>query len=242
VRRPEPWYRFALLTLRPAISLWFNWRFEGMENIPAEGPLLVACNHISYVDPLAHGLMLVRAGRLPRFLAKRELYADRFVRRALEGARHIPVDRGSGSMAPVLAAVKALKEGEAVIVYPEGTITRKEDWTPMHGKTGIARLALAAEVPVMPMAVWGSQSVWQRAGVRSLSFGRPVWVKAGIPLDFSEYQGRQEDPKALHAVADAVMEAITRLVQDLRGRYPKRWAPAGALETYGKKAGARARS
>jgi len=77
--------------------------------------------------------------------------------------------------------------------------------------------------------------------VRSLSFGRPVWLKAGVPLDFSEYQGRQ-DPKALHAVADAVMDAITRLVKDLRGRYPRRWAPAGALETYGRKAGARARS
>ena len=224
MRRPEPWYRFALLPLRPAISLWFNWRFEGMENIPPEGPLLVACNHISHLDPLAHGLMLVKAGRLPRFLAKKELFADRFVRRALEGARHIPVDRGSGSRVPVVAAVKALKEGEAVIVYPEGTITRNPDWTPMHGKTGIARLALAAEVPVLPLALWGSQAVWQRDGIRSFSFGRPLWLKAGSPLDFSEFDERRDDPAALHKVADTVMEAITRLVIDLRSRYPARWA------------------
>jgi len=224
VRRPEPWYRLALLTLRPAISLWFNWRFEGMENIPAEGPLLVACNHISYLDPLAHGLMLVKAGRLPRFLAKKELYGDWLVRRALEGARHIPVERGSGSMAPVVTAVKALKEGEAVIVYPEGTVTRNLDWTPMQGKTGIARLALAAEVPVLPLAVWGSQAVWQRAGPRSFSFGRPIWLKAGPALDFSEFEDRHDDPAVLRKVADGVKEAITGLVQDLRSRYPKRWA------------------
>jgi 1-acyl-sn-glycerol-3-phosphate acyltransferase len=226
VRRPEPWYRFALLTLRPAISLWFNWRFEGMENIPPEGPLLVACNHISYFDPLAHGFMLVKAGRLPRFLAKKELYGDWLVRRALEGARHIPVERGSGSMVPVVAAVKALKEGEAVIVYPEGTITRNPDSTPMHGKTGIARLALAAEVPVLPLALWGSQTVWQREGIRSFSFGRPMWLKAGPALDFPEFEGRQDDPAALHKVADSVMEEITRLVLDLRSRYPRRWASA----------------
>lgn len=227
MRRPEPWYRFALFTLRPAISLWFNWRFEGMENIPAEGPLLVACNHISYLDPLAHGLMLVRAGRLPRFLAKKELYEEWLVRRALEGARHIPVERGSGSMAPVVAAVKALKEGEAVIVYPEATITKNPDWTPMHGKTGIARLALAAEVPVLPVALWGSQAVWQREGLRGMAFGRPLWLKAGVPLDFSEFEGRQDDHAVLRKVTDTVMEAIARLVADLRSRYPKRWGGMG---------------
>jgi 1-acyl-sn-glycerol-3-phosphate acyltransferase len=207
--------------------LWFNWRFEGMENIPAEGPLLVACNHISYLDPLAHGLMLVRAGRLPRFLAKKELYEEWLVRRALEGARHIPVERGSGSMAPVVAAVKALKEGEAVIVYPEATITKNPDWTPMHGKTGIARLALAAEVPVLPVALWGSQAVWQREGLRSVAFGRPLWLKAGVPLDFSEFEGRQDDHAVLRKVTDTVMEAIARLVADLRSRYPKRWGGMG---------------
>ena len=74
--RPEPWYRFLELTLRPILAMWFNWRFEGKEHIPDEGPLLVACNHISYLDPLAHAYMLVRSGRRPRFLAKNELYGS----------------------------------------------------------------------------------------------------------------------------------------------------------------------
>ena len=154
MRPPEPWYRFAVTTLRPPIALWFNWRFEGMEHIPHDGPLLVAANHVSYFDPLAHGYMLVRAGRRPRYLAKKELYGNWFLRNLLDGAKQIPVERGTGSAAPVEAASKALKDGEVVVVYPEGTVTRNPDFTPMQAKTGIARLTLATDVPVLPIAVW----------------------------------------------------------------------------------------
>jgi len=66
VRKIEPWFTFAEAVLRPPAAFWFNWRFEGMENVPAEGPLLVACNHISYLDPLANAYAIVRAGRRPR--------------------------------------------------------------------------------------------------------------------------------------------------------------------------------
>ena len=166
--RPEPLYRFAELTLRPVIALWFNWRFEGREHIPGEGPLLVACNHISYLDPLAHGYMLVKSGRRPRFLAKNELYGNPIMRTLLHRTRQIPVERGSGSHAPVEAAAQALKDGDSVLVYPEGTVTTNADFTPMRGKTGIARLTLTSEVPVLPIAVWGSQHVWQREGARGL--------------------------------------------------------------------------
>ncbi|MDP8955963.1 MAG: 1-acyl-sn-glycerol-3-phosphate acyltransferase [Actinomycetota bacterium] len=223
MRRPEPWYRFAVLTLRPPIALWFNWRFEGMEHIPDEGPVLVAANHISYFDPLAHGYMLVRAARRPRYLAKKELYGHWFLRRLLEGAKQIPVERGTGSVAPVELAARALKDGEVVVVYPEGTVTKNPDFTPMQAKTGIARLTLTTEVPVLPIAVWGSQNVWQRDGAKSLAFGRPIWLKAGPPLDFSRFEGRQDDPAVLREVTDTVMDELSRLVTDLRQRYPKRW-------------------
>lgn len=224
MRRPEPWYRLAVWTLRPPVSLWFTWRFEGMEHIPREGPLLVACNHISYLDPLAHGYLLVKAGRRPRFLAKAELYGNPFLRRVLTGARQIRVERGSGSMAPVDSAVEALSRGESVVLYPEATITRNPDFSPMQGKTGVARLALQAEVPVLPVAVWGSQHVWQRDGFRSLKFGRPIWVRAGAPIDLSEHQSTRDEPETLRRVADIVMDELTRLVNDLRSRYPKRWS------------------
>jgi 1-acyl-sn-glycerol-3-phosphate acyltransferase len=223
VPEAEPWYRFAEWTIRPLVALWFNWRFEGTEHILREGPLLVAANHISYLDPLAHGYMLVKTGRRPRFLAKKELYGNPVLRTVLGGSKHIPVDRGSGSSAPVEAALKALKAGEVVVIYPEGTITQTEDHSPMRGKTGVARLTLAANVPVLPMAVWGSQHVWQKRGARGITFGRPIWVKAGPPMDFSSFQGKQEDPDALREITDTVMAELTRLTQDLRARYPKRW-------------------
>ena len=224
MRRAEPWYRFAEWSLRPPVALWLNWRFEGLEHIPPEGPVLVACNHISYLDPLAHAYMLLKAGRRARFLAKSELYGNWLLRHLLQGTGQIKVERGSGSMAPVEEAKRALREGEVVMVYPEATITRNPDYTPMEGKTGIARLTLATEVPVLPMAVWGSQHVWQRQGAGSLTFGRPIWVKAGAPLDFSQFEGEKGDPATLRKITDMVMDELTRLVTELRARYPKRWS------------------
>lgn len=223
MRRIEPWYLLAEAVLRPPIALWFNWRLEGMEHVPREGPVLVAANHVSYFDPLAHAYFLVKAGRSPRFLAKKELYGNSVVRRVLLGAGQIPVERGSGSHAPVDAAKQSLRQGDVVVVYPESTITKRPDLLPMSGKTGIARLALSAGVPILPVAVWGSHRVFGSHGSRSLSFGRPIWVMAGTPLDFSQFEEDQRDPAILRKVTDQVMDDLTHLVEDVRRRYPKRW-------------------
>ncbi len=224
--RFEPWFTLAEVALRPPITAWFNWRFEGMEHIPPEGPVLVAGNHISYFDPLAHGNMLVKAGRRPRFLAKKELFGNPVLGTILSGAHQIPVERGSGSAAPVQAALESLRAGEAVVVYPEATITKNEDFLPMAGKTGVARLALMARVPVVPIAVWGSRPVWQRGGVRDLRFGRPIWLKAAAPMDFSEFEAQEEELPALRKVTSAIMDELRRLATDLRDRYPAKWADA----------------
>ena len=209
--------------LIPPIWLWFEWRFEGLEHIPSEGPVLVACNHISYLDPLAHGYFLVKAGRRPRFLAKVELFRNPISGPVLRGARQIPVRRGSGETAPVEFGAKALRAGELVVVYPESTVTSNPDFSPMRGKTGVARLSLATGVPVIPLAVWGSAPVWRR-GHKSARLGRPIWVKAGPPLDLSEHEDRADEPATLRAVTDEVMAQLSLLVDDLGGRYPKRWA------------------
>jgi 1-acyl-sn-glycerol-3-phosphate acyltransferase len=225
-KRIEPWFGLAKNALVPPIWLWFRWRFEGMEHIPDEGPVLVAANHISYFDPLAHGYFLVKAKRRPRYLAKIELFRAPIVGTVIRGAKQIPVRRGSGEHGPVEFGLKALRAGELVVVYPESTVTTNPDFSPMKGKAGVGRLAIASGVPVIPVAVWGSAPVWQKGGRknRNFKYGRPIWVKAGPPLDFSRFQGRAEDGKAAHEVTDEVMAQLSLLVEDMRSRYPKRWS------------------
>lgn len=222
--RLEPWFRLSAGVLEPPIALWFNWSFEGKEHVPREGPLLVAANHISYLDPLAHGLFLWRLGRRPRYLAKAELFRVRGLGTALRGMKQIPVERGTGDPRPLAQAEEALAEGEAVVVYPEGTVTDDPQHLPMQGKTGIVRLSLATGIPVTPVAVWGAQHVWQKSGPGSLKFGRPIWLKAGAAIDLSRFAERSGDIEGLREATDAVMQELRRLVLDLRGRYPKRWS------------------
>jgi 1-acyl-sn-glycerol-3-phosphate acyltransferase len=218
------WFNTAHVVLRPPLAAWFNWRFENLERIPPTGPVLVAGNHISYLDPLADAYMLIKAGRHARYLAKKELFDVPVVGTVLRGAGQIPVFRGSGSDAPLQAAVDALRAGETVVVYPEATITKDPESLPMKGKMGIARLALDAGVPVVPLAIWGSQYVWQRSGIQDLRFGRPIWVKAGEPVDLSEFAAAKDELMTLRRATERVMDAIRALVLDLRARYPRRWS------------------
>lgn len=179
------------------------------------------CNHISYLDPLTNGDAVVRAGRRPRFLAKEDLFRVPIVGRALRGAGQIPVSRGARDRSSLDKAVAALGRGEVIVVYPEGTVTKREDGLPMEGKTGTVRLALQTGAPVIPMASWGSQAVWQKSGKGSLKLGRPIWTTVGEPLELpAAPEGEQP---ALRELTAQVMEVITRLVIDLRDRYPRRW-------------------
>lgn len=222
----EPWYRAAELALVPPMQLWFNWRLEGLEKIPAEGPVIVAGNHLSYVDPLAHGYFVVKAGRRPRFLAKQELFDARFVGTVLRGARQISVERGTGDRSPLEDARRAVERGEVVVIYPEGTTTTThEDFSPGRGKTGAVRLAIATGVPILPVATWGGQFVWRRSGRQSLTFGRPIWVVAGEPFDPSERLDGEPDAQRLRTLTDDLMGELDKLVADLRARYPTRWTP-----------------
>ena len=93
----------------------------------------------------------------------------------------------------------------------------------MPGKTGAVRLSLVSGVPIVPMASWGSQAVWQKSGKGSLAFGRPIWTKAGRPIDLSAHAGRIEDRRVLRELTDEVISEIGALVEDLRSRYPERW-------------------
>lgn len=209
------------------MKVWFRWRFEGLERIPAAGPAIVACNHVSYLDPFANAYAVLKAGRRPRFLAKDELFAIPIVGRALLGAGQIPVRRGAGDRAPLLDAERALDAGEVVLIYPEGTVTQRPDHLPMQGKTGAVRLALSTNVPITPMVSWGSQAVWQKSGPGSLAFGRPVWVKVGDAMHLSRSGANPNDYDAVRHLTSDLMNRLTELVIDVRDRYPRRWAAEG---------------
>jgi 1-acyl-sn-glycerol-3-phosphate acyltransferase len=220
----EPWYHVCTTVGLPLPKLWFTWRFEDLEHIPASGPAIVAATHISYLDPFSTALAIIRRGRRPRFLAKDELFRIPLVGRALRGAGQIAVARGTGDRRPLQAAEVALARGEVIAVYPEGTVTKRRDHLPKEGKTGAVRLALATGVPIVPLASWGSQAVWQKSGRGSLKFGRPVWVQAGPPIDLSARAGELADPEAVRAMTDDLMAVLTDMAERLRERYPKRWA------------------
>jgi 1-acyl-sn-glycerol-3-phosphate acyltransferase len=223
----EPWFQAAKAVALPPAWLWFRWRFEHLELIPARGPALIACNHASYLDPIANAYAVVKAGRRPRFLAKDDLFRIPIVGRALKGCGQIPVSRGSGDRMPLMRAERALAEGEVVVVYPEGTVTTREDGLPMAGKTGTVRLSLSSGVPITPMVSWGSAPVWQKSGPGSLKPGRSVWVAVGEPIDLSARRDELEDFEAVRGMTSDLMEVLTAMTIDLRDRYPERWAVQG---------------
>lgn len=225
----EPWYHIAKAVAVQPVRGWFRLRYEGLEHIASAGPAIVACNHISYLDPLTNASAICRAGRRPRFLAKDDLFRIPVIGTVFRGAGQIPVLRGSGdaAMSVLRSAERALAQGEVVVVYPEGTVTTRPDHLPMTGKTGVVRLSLAAGVPITPLVSWGSQAVWQKSGKGSLKFGRPVFMRAGPPIDLSSRREEAKDAAALRAMTAEVMTVLTAVVEELRAVYPKQWSEGG---------------
>jgi 1-acyl-sn-glycerol-3-phosphate acyltransferase len=207
--------------LLPPLHAWFRLYHEHLDRIPASGPAIVACNHISYLDPLTNAEAVHRAGRRPRFLAKDDLFRIPLVGTVLRGTRQIPVARGTRDRSSLDRAAAALERGEVVVVYPEGTVTTRPDGLPMEGKTGTVRLSLRTGVPIIPMASWGSRAVWQKTGRGSLKFGRPILTSVGEPIPPTAGDGPDE-PRVKELTSE-LMAVLTSMVVDLQGRYPARW-------------------
>lgn len=216
----EPAYAFVVWTVRPLFRLIFRWRITGLQRIPRTGAAIFACNHISYLDPLAQGYALVRRRKRIRFFAKAELWKNPFLRLILRNANQIPVERGSGEAGPVEGAMKALARGDGVVIYPEATITTNPDLSPMRGKTGVARVAIASGAPVVPVAVWGTHWVSPKGRVKSRRPWRKIFVTIGDPMRFGDLRGKEEDPDTLRDVTDRIMSELDRLVRELQKDYP----------------------
>lgn len=213
------WFRFGAGLIKPLLNLIAERDWRGVENLPKSGAAIAVCNHISYVDPLLFTHFLYDNGRAVRYLGKASLFKMPIIGRVLLGAGQIPVERESSVASHSLQhAIAFLKSGHLLGVYPEGTLTRDENYWPMRGKTGIARLAILTQVPVIPCAQWGAQEILPAYSKKLKLFPRTkVVVVAGKPLDFSKWYGRAEDPVALEEATAYVMSAITRLLEEIRG-------------------------
>jgi 1-acyl-sn-glycerol-3-phosphate acyltransferase len=183
------------------------------------GGIVVVTNHVSHFDPLVFAHFLYDNGRLPRFLAKAGLFDVFVVGPVLKGAKQIPVYRESSDAAKAYsAAVDAVRRGECVAIYPEATLTRDPDLWPMVGKTGAARVALATGAPVIPIAQWGPQDILAPYAKRFRFFPRKIMhVRAGEPVDLSEFMGREVNAELLREVTEKIMVAITALLEQIRG-------------------------
>ena len=213
------WFRFGAGLIKPLLNLIAKRDWRGVENLPKSGAAIAVCNHISYVDPLLFTHFLYDNGRAVRYLGKASLFMMPIIGRVLLGAGQIPVERESSVASHSLQhAIAFLKSGHLLGVYPEGTLTRDANYWPMKAKTGIARLAILTQVPVIPCAQWGAQEILPAYSKKPKLFPRTkVVVVAGAPLDFSKWYGRAEDPVALEEATAYVMSAITRLLEEIRG-------------------------
>jgi 1-acyl-sn-glycerol-3-phosphate acyltransferase len=211
-----------VVVIWPLVGMVFKLRLRNLERMPASGGVIVATNHVSYADPLVFARFVWDAGRVPRFLIKDSLFRVFFVGRVMRGAKQIPVSRGSADAERSLrSAVEALGRGECVCIYPEGTVTRDPDFWPMIGRTGVARLALSADVPVVPVAQWGPQHAVDvyRKRFRLLP-RKEAWCVVGEPVDLSAYRGRPLTAELLREVTDLIMRAVRDELAQVRGETP----------------------
>ena len=195
----------------PVLKLVFRPHTEGADHVPDEGAAILASNHLSYADWLFMPLTLPRR---VTFVAKAEYFNTPglkgwFQKKFFSGAGQVPIDRSGASAAEgaLSSAMRILGQGDLFGIYPEGT--RSHDGRLYRGKTGVARLALETKVPVIPVAVVGTDVV-APPGKKFGTFTRPV-VRFGTPLDFSRYEGLENDRFILRSITDEIMYEIMRL-------------------------------
>ncbi len=212
-------FRFAAFILHPLMRLITKRDWRGAENLDVDSGIVVAANHLSWFDPIVISHILWDYDRPPRFLAKDALFRAPVVGWIMRNAGQIPVVRGTKDAAvAVQAAVDAAKAGECVLVYPEGTITKDPDLWPMAAKTGAARIALTAGVPVIPMAHFGAQQVMGPYSKEFKAFPRKTMhVIVGPPVALDDlYRNGEVDNATLHEATDRIMAAITDLLRQIR--------------------------
>jgi 1-acyl-sn-glycerol-3-phosphate acyltransferase len=218
----EAWRNFTRVVLPPSIRALMALRWSGQQNLPPKQGMILAANHLSYTDILALSLFVHRCGRYPVFLAKASLFDVPVLGWLMLKLGQLPVYRGQTDAALVLQdAERISKAGACVIFYPEATVTRDPDLWPMVAKTGAARLALAADIPVIPVAHWGAQRLLPYGKLLPRVLPRKtVRVLAGPAVDLSQFAGQPLTNQVLRAATDKIMADVAALLGQLRDEIP----------------------
>ncbi len=204
----EPYHLLRLL-VRPQAFPYARFDIRGVSEIPRRGGVILAANHRSYFDACALAVVAAQLNRPVRFLAKRELFDIAPFGWLLKAIGGIPVDRGSGSDAPLQAAEAALRAGEVVVILPEGTIPRGgAALAPvLRGRTGAARLAAATGAPVVPIGLWGTERVWPRDAKAPRLVGfHDVFVRVGPPVALRSEDARANTEVLMAAIGELLTE------------------------------------
>src|SRR3954447_13907652 len=204
--------------IRTALGLFraldFRIDLSGAHHIPPTGGAVIAANHVSYFDFMLVGYAAL-PHRLVRFMAKKSVFDSKVSGRLMRSMHHIPVDRRAGASA-YAAAVRALRDGELVGVFPEATISRA--FTPIPMKSGAARMAIDAGVPILPVVTWGAHRLWTKGRKPRLQRHVPVSIHVGDPL----VPTPGETPQQL---TDRLAQTLTTLVDEIQRAYPEQPAP-----------------
>ncbi|TYP89132.1 lysophospholipid acyltransferase family protein [Blastococcus xanthinilyticus] len=221
---PDPRDRPYRLIIRLALVVFrlFRFRFEvrGSEHVPATGGAIICSNHVSFFDFTFLGLGALPQHRLVRFMAKSAVFDHRLSGPFMRAMRHIPVDRKAGSAA-FEAAVRALKDGQVVGIFPEATISTS--FTVKELKAGAARMAIDAGVPLVPAAVWGGHRVATKGHKVQLRRSVPVTVLLGEPIT-------AQPGERIPALLDRIRVAMEALLDEAQRSYPDQ--PAGDADRW----------
>lgn len=216
----EPFYRTIIGVAR---TLFFaeglKFTISGSEHIPATGGAVIAINHTGYMDFTYAGIPVRDVKRYVRFMAKKEVFDNKVSGPMMRTMRHIPVDRSAGADS-YRAAVDALRAGELIGVFPEATISRSFEIKDF--KSGAARMAIEADVPIIPLVIWGSQRVWTKGHPKRLGrTNTPISMAVGAPI---APDGTAEELTAtLHETMSTTLHALQDGYDHPAGAY---WVPA----------------
>lgn len=217
---PDLLYKVGVAVLRTPVLACFKVDVRGLEHLPVDSAVIVASNHISHMDPfvLERTALLLRPKVRYRFLAKAELFERQPLAWAMHRLGQIPVDRGTAQARDSLRSARAaIDDGQAVVFFPEGTVS--VTFVPMKPHSGVGRLALDTGVPVVPVGVWGTHRSMTKYRKRHLAWRRPVTIDYGTPRTYTHADGDAR------AVTEAIFARVIDEVVSARARYPETPGP-----------------